>query len=186
MKYKVYVYRFPNGKVYVGVTSLTLTERRDNGYNHNKALKREIRESGWKNIEKLTVFESDSREDAFDAEIEFISRLNSTDPEIGYNISHGGISTFSGLRHTDEYKRKMSERMTGIVFSDETLDRMREAHSKEKKAVVRTDNAGEERIFSGLKEAARDVGGYATNIARACTSDKQYKGYEWRFANERG
>ena len=37
-----------------------------------------------------------------------------------------------------------------------------------------------------LTEAAEDVNGHKTNISRACADGRQYKGFTWRFAEERG
>lgn len=64
-RYKVYKYTFPNGKIYIGVTSLSLAERRDNGYNHNKALKAAIREYGWRGFLKEIMYDNLTEEDAF-------------------------------------------------------------------------------------------------------------------------
>lgn len=51
MNYKIYLYLFPDGKAYVGMTKNSLEERRDMGYQHNKPLQRAIRKYGWHGFE---------------------------------------------------------------------------------------------------------------------------------------
>lgn len=40
--------------------------------------------------------------------------------------------------------------------------------------------------YESLTEAAEDVNGHKSNISRACADGRQYKGFTWRFAEERG
>ena len=186
-EYKVYMYKFPNGKIYIGATSMDLADRRDCGYNHNKPLKSAMREYGWKNIEKVILADGLSESEAFELEREYIEKLRSTDENVGYNISLGGKSTFAGLKHTDESKKRMSDLYLGRTFSDETLERMKEAHTPERKPVfLVTPNKAIERRFDSLADAADYVSGFKSNISRACKNGKPYKGFYWRFANERG
>lgn len=180
--YKVYQYTFPDGMIYIGTTSKSLQERRDCGYNHNARLKAAMRSCGWRNIEKTILAECTTQEEAFAEEKRLIAEADSTNPQKGYNISFGGKETYAGLLHTEEFKHKMSERYKGRTFSAETLEKMRRCHKSERKPVVRED--GEK--YESLTEAAEDVNGHKTNISRACADGRQYKGFTWRFADERG
>lgn len=179
--YKVYMYRFPNDKVYIGVTKNTIQQRRDNGYQHNKELRETIRETGWKNIDVKILEESLTEEEAFERERYYIYLYNSTDKERGYNISPGGKATYRGLKHTQEYKRRMSDLYKGKTFSDETLKRMKKCHEKERKPVMRTLPTGEEVFYESLAKAAEAVNGFKSNISRACSTKKKYKDSMWRF-----
>lgn len=185
--YKVYRYTFPNGKIYIGVTSLSLAERRDNGYNHNKALKAAIKEYGWRGFSKEIIYDNLTEEDAFRKEVETIAKFNATNPLVGYNISHGGNATFSGLKHTNESKEKISKINTGRKFSDESLERMRESHAKERKPVICLDkNRLVVSKYGSLFEAATAISGHKSNISRACATGRSYKGYFWQFMNDYG
>lgn len=87
---KVYMYEFPNGKIYIGMTTKRIEERRDCGYNHNQPLKAAMREYGWKAITKSILAEFDNTEDAFAEEERQIELHDATNPLVGYNISKGG------------------------------------------------------------------------------------------------
>ncbi len=183
-KYKVYKYTFPDGKIYIGMTKNSLGTRRDYGYNHNKRLKEAIKETGWRGIEKSILADGLSQEEAFEVEKAEIEKNNATDENVGYNISHGGKSTFEGLRHTDECKRRMSEMFKGKGYTPETIERMIAGHEKERKKVIGITGVGEKITFRSLGDAAQYVDGYRSNISRACTNGKSYKGMRWCFANE--
>ena len=181
MNYKVYKYTFPNGKIYIGVTSKPIQYRKDCGYQHNHALKTAMKECGWGNIKVTILADGLCQQDAFLCEEEEIRRNNATDPAVGYNISHGGKSTFKGLKHSEDYKRHMSDISKGKSFSEETLKRMSAAHEKEKIAVNRISDSGDTIAFNSLHDAAKGVCGYPTNIKRACDSGRQYKGFRWEL-----
>ena len=183
--YKVYRHRFPNGKVYIGVTSRTPQYRKDCGYQHNKLLTEAIREFGWKSVSVDILHETDNRGDAFTLEIEEIENADATNPEHGYNVSKGGKSTFSGLHHTDEQRGKISAANKGIVFTAEHIQNLRKGHSKERKPVVMISYDQSAKIkFECLGDAAKSLSCHKSNISRACKSGKPYKGYYWMFESE--
>ena len=180
--YRVYKYTFPNGMIYIGVTSLSLADRRDCGYNHNKRLKDAIRECGWRQIRKEIIKDHLSQEDAFALEQKTISELNATDEKVGYNVSGGGKSTYAGLKHSDEYKKKMSDLYKGKKFSDKTLELMRKAHEKERKPVIGISPGGEEVRYKSLNDAAKAFETSPTTISRVCSRNGIYKNFKWQFA----
>ena len=183
--YKVYKYTFPNGKIYIGTTGKTVEERRDCGYQHNRELQSAMRQYGWKRIRVDILCEFDSKVAAFEAEKKAIADFKSTDPQIGYNKSYGGINTFEGLHHSDEHKEKMSRLYKGKKWSDESLKRMRASHKSERKPVVATNAmSGETMRFESLGTAAAFVFGHKSNISRSCGTGHIYKGFTWDF--ERG
>lgn len=186
--YKVYRYTFPDGKIYIGVTKNTIQYRKDCGYQHNQPLTNAIRSVGFKNVIVDILTETDDKNEAYEKEIYFIDKYKATDPTIGYNISYGGKDTFQGLKHTDAHKKKMSLLYTGKTFSKETIEKMLEAHKKEWKPVDSiTENGTVINHYKNLADAAKDVGGYKSNISRACKNPgKPYKGLYWRFATIEG
>lgn len=185
VKYKVYMYTFPNGKVYIGMTKNSIQNRKNCGYQHNKEMKNAIKEYGWKQIEVSILAENLSESDACKKEMLFIQEYEATNPEKGYNKSFGGKSTYSGLKHSDEYKDKMSKLMTGRRVSEQTILRQKAANAKKALSVIQLDGQGNSiRIFASLSDAAQYVNGYKTNIKRACLSHKLYKGYMWMLESE--
>ena len=185
--YQVYKYTFPNGKIYIGVTSQSIQARRDCGYNHNKDLKEAHRKYGWKNVATDILYRTTSQEDAFEKEMLYINQYDAINPEIGYNISPGGKSTYAGLKHTDDYRQHMSNIFKDRTFSEATLRKMKASHAKERKAVVCYDEYGAEVArFESLHQAAAAFNSHPTNIARACKRDNPYRELHWEFLDNEG
>ena len=183
MSYRVYQYTFPDGMIYIGATKNKVEQRRDQGYQHNKRLQNAMRLAGWANIRVVILADNLTQKEAFEKEKYFIELLDATNLAVGYNLSRGGKATYAGLKHTDEYRQKMSRLYKGKTFSEKTLNRMKEAHKKERKAVVQYTLDGEQiNYFESLHDAAKAVGVYPSNISRACKKEaKTCKGYVWFF-----
>ena len=180
---KVYMYTFPDGKIYIGMTTKSLEERRNGGYQHNRALQNAMRSCGWKAIKKTILAEFENIEDAFEEEKKQIELHDATNPAKGYNISSGGKSTFAGRKHSEEHKAYMSNLYKGKVFTAEHIQNLKTAHAKERKAVESMDAQGNVlKRYESLSEAADDIGGYRTNVSRACNTKREYKGFFWEFA----
>lgn len=180
--YRVYRYVFPDGMIYVGMTKNSIQTRRDQGYQHNKRLQTAIRSVGWAGLTVEILADNLTREQAEEKEKYFISVFRSDNPENGYNVSSGGKSTFAGLKHSESYKKHMSDLYKGRSFSQETLNKMKESHKPERKEVIQYALSGEElKVFESLHDAADKVKGYAANISRACKSGKPYKQSLWAY-----
>ena len=181
-KYKVYEYVFPNEMIYIGMTKLSLSQRRDCGYQHNLKLKTAIKQAGWINIKKIILEDGLSKEEACQKEIEWIAKLKADNPSIGFNISKGGTATYAGLKHTQDFKQHLSSLLKGRVISETTLQRMKEARKKQSKPVKMLALDGKEiKQFKSLGDAATAINGYKSNISRACENGKPYKNYLWVF-----
>lgn len=130
--YSVYIHTAPNGKVYVGITGRTVSERWNcgNGYRANKHFWAAIRKYGWDNIKHEIVAKNLPKETAAEMEQELIKKYRANYPERGYNNSAGGESPSYGAKHTDEHKTYMSALLTGRKFSDETRRKMSESAKK--------------------------------------------------------
>lgn len=182
-QYKVYLYIFPNGMKYVGVTSKPLEIRRDNGYQHNKRLQAAIKEYGWRGFRHEVVLDGLTQEKAFAEEERLIKDMDLTNPQKGYNISLGGKSTFKGLHHSEAHKERMSNLLKGRSFSEEHLQHLKDCHAKERIPVLRIDAINNQTVkYESLGKAAESVGGHKTNISRSCKSGSIYKGYKWQYA----
>ena len=120
--YTVYMHRFPNGKVYIGITSKKPEDRWENGRGYQtQNVYKAILKYGWDNIEHIILFSGLSRKDAEEKEIELISFYQSADPKHGYNIDLGG--NYAG-KHSKQTCEKISMNKKGWNPSEETRQRM--------------------------------------------------------------
>ena len=120
--YTVYMHRFPNGKVYIGMTSKKPEDRWENGRGYQtQNVYKAILKYGWENIEHIILFSGLSKKDAEEKEIELISMYKSVDPKYGYNIELGG--NYAG-KHSRQTCEKISRSKKGWNPSEETRRRM--------------------------------------------------------------
>lgn len=90
--YTVYKHTAPNGKVYIGITSLE-PERRWNkgrGYQRNYHFFNAILKYGWDNIEHSILHRGLAQSDAQIIEAQLIAQYHSDNPQYGYNNTVGG------------------------------------------------------------------------------------------------
>lgn len=120
--YKLYIHKFPNGKVYVGITSQDVEERWRHGEGYkNQLVYRAILKYGWDAILHQVLLSGMTKEEAEEREMEFISAFKSNNPEYGYNVSNGGNCYGT---HSEETKRKIAKANTGRVCSEETREKI--------------------------------------------------------------
>lgn len=122
--YTVYKHIFPNGKVYIGITSLKPIERWKNGRGYHKEQTRiyyAIKKYGWENVQHEILYENLTKEQAEKKEIELISFHKSNNINYGYNIQNGG--THNG-KHNEETKLKISKKKKGQCMSIESKMKM--------------------------------------------------------------
>ena len=128
--YKLYIHKFPNGKVYVGITSQDVDERWRHGEGYkNQLVYRAILKYGWDAISHQVLLSGMTKEEAEEKEIEFISAFKSNNPEYGYNVSNGGNCYGT---HSEETKRKIAKANTGRVCSEETREKIRKGNKGKK------------------------------------------------------
>lgn len=142
--YKVYKIISPSGKIYIGITSQTLRRRFMNGYGYKDcpAIYKAIQKYGWANMRHEILFSGLTKKEAEGKEIELIAYYKSNNKRYGYNIENGG--NVPGT-HSEETKRKISEKNKGRTFSQESLDKMKEAH--------KGTNQGNKNPFFGKKHS---------------------------------
>lgn len=121
-RYTVYMHRFPNSKVYIGITQKEPEKRWLNGRGYQtQYVYKAIKKYGWENIEHLILFSGLSKIDAEEKEIELIALYKSNLPDFGYNVENGGNS--SG-KHSQVTCRKISQSKKGWNPSQETRKNM--------------------------------------------------------------
>ena len=91
--YTVYKHIFPNGKLYIGITSVDVKKRWKNGkgyQKHHSKVRNAIDKFGWDNILHEIIYEHLSKTEAEKLERELILKYNTIDDKYGYNIALGG------------------------------------------------------------------------------------------------
>ena len=117
--YKVYKHtNTVNGKVYVGITSMDVKRRWENGngYSKQQLFWRAIQKHGWHSFSHEILFDELSKQEAEQKEIELIAAYKSNDPKYGYNIQNGG-NTLG--KHSEGTRRKISESNKGKIITHE-------------------------------------------------------------------
>ncbi|MFA5657652.1 MAG: NUMOD3 domain-containing DNA-binding protein [Oscillospiraceae bacterium] len=130
----VYKHTFPNGKIYIGITSLDPKHRYQNGrgYNHNSYMKAAIEKYWWENVKHEILASGLTPVQAEEKEKEFIYLYKSNNRDFGYNLTNGGEKN---KKHSLESRMKMSVSLKGrpsprkgVRLSEETKKKVSEAH----------------------------------------------------------
>ena len=117
--YKVYKHEnLINGKVYIGITSMDVNRRWENGngYSKQQLFWRAIQKYGWHSFSHEILYDGLTKELAEQKEIELIAVYKSTNPQFGYNVQSGGNSLG---KHSEETRRKISEANKGKTVTPE-------------------------------------------------------------------
>lgn len=154
--YKVYKHTFPNGKIYIGITSQRPERRWKNGTHYDERCQplmfRAIQKYGWDNIKHEILFDNLTKEEAEFKEIELIAKYKSNQRQHGYNIQSGGhcssmseetkkkisksnkgrTAPMKGKHHSEETKKKLSQLSKGRKLSEETKLKLHEAQKGKK------------------------------------------------------
>ena len=195
--FSVYKHTFPNGKVYIGITSTNVSKRWNGGlgYKSQMLMFRAIAKYGWDNIRHDVLFDSITQEEAEATEKRLIAEYNACDAPYGYNVESGGnagkklaestrqkISEsrkvkrwdyFKGRHHTEESKRLLSEAHKGKLANGK---------SPLCKAVEQTNDDGEVvAVYKSLTIAAESVGVTKGTMSEAIKKGARCRGYHWRW-----
>ena len=205
--YKVYMHKFPNNKVYVGITCQNVNDRWRKGSRYNGYIKNAIQKYNWENIEHIIVYEHLSKEEAEQKEIELISFYKSNQRKYGYNIENGGnhkgkhsketllkmslarkgkpsgIKPMLGKKHSLEAKIKMSKSRVGKVQSKETIEkRMKQLRIKVNQYDLEGNFISK---WESITVAAKTLNIKDSDISRVCKGKRnKCGGYIWRYADE--
>ncbi|MCR4663785.1 MAG: GIY-YIG nuclease family protein [Paludibacteraceae bacterium] len=131
--YTVYIHRFPNNKVYIGITSQKPERRWRNGTGYNNKqdlMKRAIEKYGWNNIEHKILFAGLMKEEAEKIEKLLIAGYKSNNKNYGYNVESGGEIS---KELSEETKEKLRIANLGKKHSPETLKKMSESRKGKRK-----------------------------------------------------
>lgn len=162
-----------NGKIYVGQTTMVIRKRFSSHKNHatnsNRPNDRKcilyqaMRQNGVDNftIEPIEIVEG-SRGKADKREIYWIAKLDSLNPELGYNKDRGGHTISEACR------KARVEQLVGSKLEGKQLETVRENGMKIAKAVCQLDKYTGEIIaeFPSIIEASRSTGCDRRSIQR--------------------
>lgn len=150
-----------NGKVYIGITSKSPTERwgYGRGYHHNAHMTSAIEKYDWDGFTHEVLVQGLSQDDALDLERKLIAEYQSADRRYGYNIEAGGRKKGSFSPETLE---KMRQRMLGENnhnygkhLSEETRRKLSECNRGEKNPHWGTHRSPETRAKISASEKGR-------------------------------
>lgn len=192
--YKVYLYKSPSNKIYIGQTCRTLQQRAGNNgihYKHSTYFYAAIQKYGLNNFQSIILKDNLTLEEANYWEEYYIQYYNSTDRTKGYNISPGGMNNSMSpegrekiskrMKNNNPMKNpesveKMKKSKKGKELSEDTKKRMSESH---KKKVVCVETGI---IYDSRNEAAKAVKVSGSGIGRAIKGEQKTSGgYHWRY-----
>jgi hypothetical protein len=124
---------------------------KDNTYFH-----RSIRKYGVENFGFCIIHDNIDTMWLDDWEIYYINKYNSTDKNVGFNMTEGGGGSH-GLKRTEETCKKISEAQTGRKVSEETRKKMSERiiteETRKKMSEARTGRKVSEETLKKISEA---------------------------------
>lgn len=127
-KYCVYAHiNKTNGKIYVGQTCKKPRERWSNGigYKYNSHFWASIQKYGWDGFEHEIIASNLTKEEADNFERLLIEKLNTINPDFGYNMTLGGEGC-AGCFPSDETRNKISKKARARFKNQEARDKQRE------------------------------------------------------------
>lgn len=188
------------------MTSRKLYQRygHGHGYKKNQRFHDAIEKYGWEAVSHEIIGTGLTQENAIKLEQETIKRLDTTNPDKGYNMSIGGLGGTLGVKFGEETLKRMSECRKGpknprygIKFSkelSEKLSRIRRGHCSEKqfanlrksqeKAKKKVICLDTHEVFDSVKEAAKHVGVCPNGISSVCKGEYfKSGGHHWAYYN---
>ena len=169
-----YIYKTTNlinNKIYIGQHKAQKFSLNYKG--SGKMLREAFSKYGKENFSVVLVEECSTQEDMDSKEMYWISYYNSTNTDIGYNISIGGIyNTFTGRQHNESTKQKMRDAKLGIEFSQEHKENI----SKGKKGHIYSEERNF-KISKTLKE--RDV--HVSHKGHSMSEEAKQKIRDWHL-----
>lgn len=182
-EYLVYVHTCrANNKKYVGRTQQAPAKRWQNGYGYIKTPEffKDIKLYGWGEFDHVIYKSNLSEVDANMLEETLINELNTTNPDCGYNLRHGGFSNFP----TESVSKNISISKMGHEVSIETRKKLKD-NVPSRKVIQYNCSYLPIATYDSLTQAAAAVGSFKSNIYAVCNYKKRTcKGFIWRYADD--
>lgn len=134
MYYVYCIENIVNGKLYIGKARnikrrWSQHKSASNNLSITTIFYRALRKHGTANFKITTLDQDENEELCYKKEVEWILKLDSTNPDKGYNITAGGQGN-SSMKLTKEQKKIRSE-MSKLRYNSEVADRLRKAKGTE-------------------------------------------------------
>lgn len=165
MGYSVYKHIFPNGKIYIGVTSREPNETWNYGHAYLRKIKGKYRqplmaeaifEYGWDSVCSVIICEGLDKDTAYKTKHDLILKYKSNDINFGYNVIA-----------TDPFEKPTPE-----MFE----------HNPLKRSVLCVETG---RVYDSIKEAAKDTGANRAKISEVCSGKRRtIGGYHWEYTDD--
>lgn len=192
--YCVYRHTSPDGKVYIGMTSIRPTHRwwRGKGYKDNPLLTADVEKYGWDAFSHEIIRGGLTKEQAQAAEVALIRRHRSRDKARGYNIGKGGAyspASYEGRKRISQANTGNRNKTSGtcaykpiykVDLTEEQIEKYIDANAQ--KRAVRCVETGE--VFRSTREVERQLHISHSGVARCCNGTPRYKthgGYHWEY-----
>ncbi len=188
--YAIYCHTTPDGKKYIGMTSMPIKTRFGNGrHYYSQSFTDAIKKFGWNNIVHEILEYGLNEEDAAKSEIKYINMYDTLNPNKGYNVATGGKHGYIPNRKlTKETRMKISTSHKGLRASDEAKKKMSLSHkgldNHQQRSVLQFSLDGELlNEYSSLKQAAESNGICDNNsIWRVCNGQRKTAGgFIWKY-----
>ena len=188
-----------NGKIYIGQTCQKPEYRWNHGegYKGSPRFYSAIQSYGWENFEHEILFINLTFEEANKLEYFLIKKYKSNELQYGYNLESGGSKNHIASEETkkkqseaalnrpivtEKTKQKLSKNGKGLVRTQETKQKLKEAsikreqekkeHNRKRERKVKCINT--QQVFDSCRQAADWCGLVGTSgIASVCRNGKQ-------------
>ena len=181
--YKVYVHQNKiNGKLYVGQTKQSLTDRFGlNGQRYKRCTKfcNAIQKYGWHNFNHILILDNLTLDEANILESELIKKYDTINN--GYNLTTGGSSEY---QYPDEIRKQISlsrigekNPMYGVRLPQETIKHIIEA--RKGKIDVPVINIITLNKYNSMAQAHSETGDSIAKISTHCNLNKTIQKREW-------
>ena len=178
-----------NGKVYIGITKQSATDRWKNGKGyHNMHFGRAIEKYGWDGFKHEIVAENLSKEDALEMERILIASHNANNPKYGYNVTCGGEG--GGMinhHHTDLSKERIRQARIRNGFTEEHKKHISESkkgikHHMAKKVYQYSKDGIFIQEWEYMSLAVKELGINKGNLGEVCNGNRKTAGgFIWSY-----
>lgn len=179
-----YLYKITNtinGKIYIGQS----VNPRSRWYGHKKEAEREvprmviaraIKKYGSSGFLFELIACCRNQDDTNEIETDLVRQYDSTNSEKGYNVSPGGMNA----PKTEEWKRKVSEKLMGHPVSQETRDKVSKGNtgkvrSEETKQQISISMIGKERTEEHRQNLSESLKGNQNRLGNIQTDETRQK-----------
>lgn len=194
--YKLYVHISPSNKRYYGITCRDKAEQRwgsdGRRYDSQPYFWNAIQKYGWDNFTHEILFDNLTEDEACLIEQCYIALYDTMDRTKGYNCSIGGVDHL----HTEDTKRKVSEIMMGEnnpMYGKHHTDEAKKKMSERKKDIYlgsKNPNARKircielDKVFDTVEDALKFINRKRSSLWDAMKRGGKCGGYHWEYVEE--